>query len=600
MRKHLFCFLILLITNTPFAEENTTHSPQNYLKKYRDYVYWTEHFPSDPNTEFLEFIEPITPLSQKLHEKWLHHLAKQKDWIHFNQSYRPSPDVALRCHAQRALYHLADQQINIDETLSLWLSAKSQPPSCTALFDLLLKDHTLTQQHIDQRIALALSHNRSSLASYLLRKSGPARATQAKSLSRIMQSPKRVLQLRAEPLSSDLCLYGLKRMVSRNMKGAISLWRQPQVQTLLSQDQKQKFLAHLALYQAMRNQDTAEVWFAKVQPTYRSRALHDWEIRYALLHHNWKNVITLTANEAPSEQNEKWQYWRARALGQLGKQAEAKKLYSELAVKRSYYGFLASIQLQQPMQFESEATNDDLDTLEIYKPITEDIAKLYHDNKDQQASRAIDDFSSELPKSEKSALTYWVAEHLHWPGKAVYLSTKDDALNDQLALRFPLTHQTIIQTYAKQYHLSEALIYAMIRQESMFFNEIVSPAGAYGLMQVMPSTAKHVARVAHIPYRDAKELFSAEKNIQIGTAYLQILSQKFQGHPILMAAAYNAGPRQARYWYQRHPPKEMDIWIETLPWQETRNYLKNVIAFYAVYQYRMNQTPDLQDFLKPL
>jgi len=307
MRKHLFFFLILLITHTTFAEGNTPHSPQNYLKKYLDYVYWTEHFPSDPNTEFLAFIEPTTPLSQKLHEKWLHHLAKQKDWLHFNQSYRPSPDVALRCHAQRALYHLEEHQINIDETLSLWLSAQSQPPACTALFDLLLKEHTLTQQHIDQRIALALAHNRSSLAAYLLQKSGPTRAAQAKQLSRIMQSPKRILQLRAEPLSSDLCFFGLKRMVLRKMKGAISLWQQSQVQTLLSQDQKQKFLAHLALYQAMRNENTAEIWFAKVQPSYRNQTLHDWEIRYALLHHHWKNVITLTANEEPSEQNEKWQ-----------------------------------------------------------------------------------------------------------------------------------------------------------------------------------------------------------------------------------------------------------------------------------------------------
>ena len=94
-------------------------------------------------------------------------------------------------------------------------------------------------------------------------------------------------------------------------------------------------------------------------------------------------------------------------------------------------------------------------------------------------------------------------------------------------------------------------------------------------------------------------IFTSNKNINIGIAYLQQLAKRFSQHPVLMAAAYNAGPRQAYYWLKNHPPKEIDVWIETLPWQETRNYLKNVTAFYVVYQYRLKQKPDMSRFLQP-
>ncbi len=119
-------------------------------------------------------------------------------------------------------------------------------------------------------------------------------------------------------------------------------------------------------------------------------------------------------------------------------------------------------------------------------------------------------------------------------------------------------------------------------------------------MQVMPATARVVSKAGKIPYSDQNQLFLSQKNINIGSAYLKHLTARFSNHPILVAAAYNAGPSQVVYWLKNHPPKEIDVWIETLPWQETRNYLKNVMAFSVVYQYRLNQKPDLTPYLAPL
>ena len=116
----------------------------------------------------------------------------------------------------------------------------------------------------------------------------------------------------------------------------------------------------------------------------------------------------------------------------------------------------------------------------------------------------------------------------------------------------------------------------------------------------MPATAKLVARMAKIPYYHPDQLFTSQHNITIGIAYLATLAKRFSSHPILMAAAYNAGPSNVAYWLRSYPPKQMDIWIETLPFPETRNYLKNVVAFYTVYEYRMQKNPNLKQIMRSL
>ncbi len=164
-------------------------------------------------------------------------------------------------------------------------------------------------------------------------------------------------------------------------------------------------------------------------------------------------------------------------------------------------------------------------------------------------------------------------------------------------MRFPLAHKNYVEQYSKQYDVPEALIYAIIRQESAFRSQVISPVGAHGLMQLMPKTAQHVARREHISYQGTRDLFSSKKNINLGTAYLSELAKRFENNPLLMVAAYNAGPHQVKRWLKTHPIKEIDIWIDTLPWAETRNYLKSVMAFYAVYQHRLHKTPSLASFI---
>ncbi len=569
---------------------------QTYLEKFTMYNEWSQHLPASPDLNFLSFIDDTTPLSEKLREKWLYQLARDKNWTTFSQHYKESTDLSLRCYAEIALLQQNHQQQASQSAQKLWLNGSSEPKACDDLFALLKKNNALDEKLITERLVLALDKQNLALATYLLKQFTPPRIAETNILMTIHQNPSRITELTPSPLHNEFYLYGLKRLVSTNMDKSIQLWQLASTQRRLNNAQRQFFIAHLSFYKAVRNDPDAPAWFAKVNPAFYSNELLGAQIRFALKYQKWQQVEHLIYL-SPDKDSPCWQYWLARAMWAQGQKNEANALYQNLANTRNYYGFLASLRLKQGFRFDNERATIDKHTLQPYRSFTDQIKALYTSKQSLQASRLLNDFVSELPKNDQSALAYWIDHDLQWHGKSVYLSNNDE-LNNQLTLRFPLAYRKAVVTYAKNYNIPQELIYAIIRQESGFRDDVVSSAGAHGLMQVMPATAKVISKREKITYLDKNQLFSSQKNINIGVAYLQELSKRYHQHPLLMIAAYNAGPRQVSYWLKNHPPKEIDVWVETLPWHETRNYLKNVIAFYAVYQFRMQEKLDLTPFMR--
>lgn len=590
--KKIISILLCLYLHAAFA--NTT--AEAYLDRFMKFSSWYQQLPLVPGPDFFTFIDQKTPLAQKLRDKWLYEAARTKSWALYTQHYQDSADPNLQCYEQLALYYQGQQQKAIEGAKTLWLNGTSQPKPCDELFNLLLKTHDINEKLITQRLVLALDNRNVGLASFLLQQYHPPRLQEIKVLDSIYRNPKRITELSPSELHGEFYLYGLKRLVSMDMDKALKFWQLPKTKQLLNKKQQQSFIAHIALYKALRNHDDASAWFAKMEPTFKNETLLSWQVRLALKNRQWKKVENLIYQL--HDKNEPcWQYWLARALYAQGKKEEAMVIYQALAKTRNYYGFLASLRLKQQFSFKNEQAIENTQRLKPYHSITDQIKNLYLTKQIAQASRLLNDFASELPKDDKSALAYWLSHDLQWHGKALYLSNTDE-LNNQLSLRFPLAYPHTVKTYARNYKIPQEFVYAIIRQESGFREDVISSAGAQGLMQVMPATASAISKKEKIDYKDKKQLFSSQKNINIGVAYLKQLAQRFHEHPILMAAAYNAGPRQVVYWMQNHPPKEMDIWIETLPWHETRNYLKNVVSFYVVYQYRLQTKPDMSVFMK--
>lgn len=592
MKKALSYLCLIALGATALAADNT------YMERFQTYQNWSQNLPTHPEADFFSFIESDTPLAKKLRRKWLYQLAYNKDWATFNRYYQGSDDITLQCYALTGLYHQGNTQEALDKVKPLWLSGDSQPKACDELFEIFIKSTSFTENLLTQRIKLALENRNLSLARHLLKQYKPPRIQDANTLTDIYFNPTHITQLPSSDLQGDFYLYGLKRLVSINIDKAIEYWNNPLTKKILNQSQQQAFFTHLAVYKAIRNHDDAPEWFAKIQPRFYSEPLLGWQIRYALKLGQWQEVERLI-QQSKDKDNPTWQYWLARALIAQGKKDEGRAIYTQLAKTRNYYGFLASLKLHKNFSFEHEPAVTDLQRIQPYKPFIDQISSMYYAKQIWQASSLLNDFVLELPREDKSALIYWLATHLKWHGKAIYLSSNDE-LNNQLLLRFPLAYKETIKQYAKSYQIPPQFIYAIIRQESTFRDDVISPAGAYGLMQVMPATAKAISQREHINFSDKTQLFSAQKNINIGVAYLQHLAKRFNQHPVLIAAAYNAGPRQVVYWMKNHPPRQVDIWIETLPWPETRNYLKNIIAFYTVYQYLLNQKPDLKAFMNPI
>lgn len=571
-----------------------SYASKVYLDRFNQYLNWSQQLPKTPTPEFLEFIRESKPLAIKLREKWLYDLAQRNDWRTYHLHYQPSLDLSLQCYEQFALYQEGEQQKAIENSKTLWLTGQSRPPACDKLFTQLLNDKVIDEQLIETRVKLALAENNIGLANYLLKKNDP---DSAKKLETIQHAPKKIQQLKSGHLDAEIYLYGIKRMLQKNIDSAHLLWQQTKTRGLLNETQQQQLIAQIALYKSVRNKSDAETWLLRVKKEFMNESLLEWQLRFALKKHQW-NEIERLIQQSPHKDEPIWQYWLARAKEAKGQKIDATEIYKKLATCRNYYGFLASIRLHQPLQFSEEKVNLNHNTLSIYKPVTDQLKALYQNKQIMPASRLANDFASELPKEEKSAFIYWLANDLKWFGKSVYLSN-DEALNNQLALRFPLAYRNEVSAQSKRYDVSEALIYAIIRQESAFRDDALSYAGAHGLMQLMPKTASWISKIHHIAYQHQQQLFSLTKNIHLGVAYLSHLSKHYNNQLLLTVAAYNAGPTQVRAWLNAYPLKEADIWVELIPFYETRNYIKSVMSYYAVYQYELKQSPQLDAFMKP-
>lgn len=584
---------VVFVGLTHAATENQAKA-EAYLERFTTFQYWSNHLPKTPDLDFLAFIDSDKPLAKKLRERWLYLLASQRDWVNFHRYYRASNDITLQCFAHRAGFTLGNQKKALTAALALWLNPESSPKACEPLLELFIHSEYFQDNLITQRLSLALDKGNVSLARYLLNLYKKPRKKEVQLLNQIYQNPKRISQLQKDPLQEIFYLYGLKRLVTVNRKAAIEQWQNPKTQKMLSRRQQQDFIAHMALYQALNNEKDADSWFLKLKPQYYTDVLLEWKIRLYLKRKAWQQVKQIIRH-VKDKTNPCWQYWQARAMEEGKELEKAQAIYEKLAKTRQYYGFLASLRTHKKFSFNAEEPTQKPSLLRPYKPFTDNIKQLYFKKQNLEASRLLNDFILELPKEVKSALLSWLSNDLQWHGKSVYMSDNSDhgELNNQLRLRFPLPFQPNIKQLSEAYQIPMELIYAIMRQESGFREDVVSSAGAHGLMQVMPSTAHVIASREKIGYNDKKQLFLPKKNITLGTAYLKDLSKRFSNNIILIAAAYNAGPSQVHYWLKNKSPEEMDIWIETLPWRETRNYLKNVLSFYAVYQYRMQHKADL-------
>jgi soluble lytic murein transglycosylase len=537
-----------------------------------------------------------SPVASRLRYEWLQELASHRRWRTYLHAYRPSNSFQLQCYHRQALWATGDHKAALSDMEALWLNGQSLPDACDPLLESWRKAGGLTEQLVWQRIRLAMADGEPKLARYLARFLPPHEQQWVQVWYKVHRKPSLILHSKLldgnHPAAKWIFVHGMKRLARIDTEKAVEAWGRLSGRFHLSDDERGDIIRAIGLSLAYDGHQDARGWLAKIPATHTDQAVRYWRVRAALVRQDWPEVLHWIARLTKGEQSDdRWQYWRARALEALGNRDEAKALYRHLATSRSYEGFLAADRLGLPYRFEEESLRyepAELATLEKLPGILR-ARELFHLGRDLDARREWYAATRHMDESELRRAAK-LAHAWGWHDRAI-LTLGRSSYRDDLELRFPVVHETTVVKQANKANVDPAWAFAVIRRESAFNPEARSYRGARGLMQLLPATARQVARVINAPFRGSAELYKADLNIQLGINYLRMVLDKFSDHPVLATAAYNAGGYRVRGWLPQNQPLPADIWIETIPFNETRNYLRSVLAYTAIYERRMGREP---------
>ncbi len=348
---------------------------------------------------------------------------------------------------------------------------------------------------------------------------------------------------------------------------------------------------HIALIAARQHVPLAAQWLSQLPVAQQTMSTRAWAARLYMLQHDWKNTFkTVQTMPAAQRRKNRWQYWKAYALEASGDIRQSAPIFSRLASRRSYYGFLSAEHIGQSYRFHGESL--DASPVLIHRLIRLPGIRRAHEwlalKNDKKAVRewyaTLIGSNAKTWKAAAALAAVW-----NWPAQAIRAAYKAGALN-ALQTRFPLQYEQDVMRMARQTGLDPSTIWGVIRQESIFDRQALSPAGGRGLMQLLPGTARVVARKIGL-HTNAQTLFSPGINIRLGARYLADLKSRFDDNLVLAAAAYNAGPNKVNRWLNRTPFGSPEIWVEAIPYNETRRYVQHVLAFAVVYQWRKKEQP---------
>ncbi len=537
------------------------------------------------------------PIANRLHKQWLQQLALKGDWQRYRSNYEEDNSVSYRCNYLRSLYQTGDKSLAMQGVTSLWLSARSQSKVCDPLFRTWIANGQLTQELVWQRLHLALAANNKTLASYLLRYfTGPLKRTsmtyyqvhgQAKLLNNHNRFSPDTVYVR------NIIAHGLLRWANFDPRAAHRAWQKYQLSHSFTDYEKQRILQGIQLRMA-RNNILPNIDSVPVNADGTHEPLIEAIALAAVRNQSWSDVLLWIAR-LPEQVKSKpmWQYWKARSgLNQDGApEAEIQSSINaleSLSRSRTYYGFLAAHTLGIEPRLNHQVSKVDLTTLKQVAdlPGMQRALELYAINDVTSATREWLLLTEHMSKTELAAVSVITAK-AGWLNQSIRAANLAE-LHDDLSLRFPTPFREIFTREAQSSKVPETLLYGISRQESAFAPTVVSPAGAMGIMQLLPTTAVETARKSGLRRPVRKQLLLPETNIKLGSRYLAGLLERFEGNRAVAAAAYNAGPTRTSQWLRRKPADPIDIWIESIPYKETRAYVKNVLAFSYIFSEHLN------------
>lgn len=568
------------------------------------------------STEVEVFIQtyPDSLLSKQLANQWLALQFHQKNWAKYLSLYetptQEEKDHKYQCYSMWAAYQISQSDLSeLYPAIALWHSGLPQAQSCEIIFEELLNQNKLGYTDIWNRIEQALKKKQVAVAESASKHLSFEDKKLFRLWLKVHENPHLVANhfiFKLEDFEHDqafivkqIITYGMGRLAKLDVLSANRLYPDIIEKYDLSYHQRNEIAKELAIAYAKKRSPIAQKWFKELPENYQDIEYLAWKTRYALFKKDWNEAL-ISIENLPSHEAKlpRWQYWKARALDEIGHKSEASRLFQPLFHEHHFYSFLAHHYCKHPLQdhHRLRAKSEKQQSLNYFHddPSVARIKELMKLSRIQQAKGEWLYKVSLLSEDEKLEAARF-AHRMQWHDLAMTTLSKAQHI-DALILRFPLPHEPKIMHEATKHAIDPAWVFALTRQESSFIPYAQSPVGAMGLMQLMPRTAQEVAKTLKKRYKSKQDLSNPNLNIELGTAYLKNLHGFMQNNSVLATASYNAGPGRIKQWL---PPHSMpaDIWIENIPFEETRNYVQNIITYTGIYRSILGKAVDLENML---
>ena len=566
------------------AEDASQLHLQNYiLAPYADYWMMLLTLSSSEKTVVRDFLTQYAdyPFADRVRGEWLKSLGKRQDWDAFFDELPnfKRDDLAVSCYVLEGRAKSGDV-IALTEGKSLWMSTTEQPANCENLFDLMQTSKVLTKDDIWARFRLSMQEGKIALARSIIQRESNVSKAELKLIDTVYQNPQAALENKVIPLKSRLGralnLYAIDKLARKKLDEGLNTWAKlmPQFES----DEQVYMWGRLAMQAARRHDEQSLGLYAKVKNSELDKDELAWKVRAALLERDWSLVLaTIDDMQATQQEEQAWRYWKARAYKAQNTIPKANAIFLPLSREHSFYGLLAREELGDVMT--SSPINyvpSDAEVLAVKsQPAIQRSLELQRLDF-RWESRAEWVWATKDFDDRQMLAAAELAMRQSWYDLAIITAEKTKFVHN-FVLRYPAPYRETMQSFSKDNGLDEALVYGLTRQESRFVSYAKSGVGASGLMQVMPATAAWIAKKTGFSEYRQNMIHQTETNVKLGTYYLRYTLDLMSGQAAMAAAAYNAGPGNARHWAPKKP-MEGAIYAETIPISETRLYVQKVMA----------------------
>jgi soluble lytic murein transglycosylase len=564
-------------------QKNAALPAGHVLSPYPEYWRLKLRLEDATDAEVRAFLEaqPGSYLADRLRADWLKALGRRSDWPNFDRELPPLvlDDLEIRCYAWLSRLARGDESA-YEEARAVWQEPRELPDGCHALANRVSEAGRFSVDDLWRRVRLLFENGQLSAARRALvhlpaaEKHDEALLNQAATApKKLLASPPKILERRA---TREMVLFAVVRLARTEPDASAEVLKGNLGARLPEEDVK--YLWGRVAYEAARRlMPEANRWYALADTASLSDEQLAWKARAALRAADWQAVRdAIDRMSVSARQDAAWTYWYGRALGAQGVADGARAYYFRISGQPNFYGLLAAEELGAmagvPEPFHV-ATENDVEAARLNPGLARALA-LYRLELRPEATR---EWVFTIRNMEDAQLlaAAELARRAEIFDRAINTADRT-AHQHNYKVRYLAPFKEVFDAQAKSLGLEEAWVLGLVRQESRFIVDAKSSAGARGLMQLMPATASWVAKRNGLRDFSPGRVAEVPMNVALGTGYLKMVLDDL-GHPVLASAAYNAGPGRARRWRDTRP-LEGAIYAETIPFNETRDYVKKVMS----------------------